>query len=295
MKAILLTITWLLAGTATPAMSTEGQTKSSDALSISAETQAISPETQSISAETQSISAEARLVSPDSPADLFVFKALPYAYDALEPYIDAQTMEIHYDRHHRAYYNNFIAALKSLNTDATADSRSHNRADVALQEIFANISLYPVAVRNNAGGYYNHQLFWENMAPTTSKKSENISSKPTGKLAEAIDNAFGSLSNLKKEFAQAGATRFGSGWAWLSIDNEGNLFVSSTPNQDNPLMDVVEKQGIPLLAMDVWEHAYYLKYQNKRADYIEAFWNVICWEEVGRRYEKALSDLNSSR
>lgn len=284
MKAILLTITWLLAGTATPAMSTEGQTKSSDALSISAETQAISPETQSISAETQSISAEARLVSPDSPADLFVFKALPYAYDALEPYIDAQTMEIHYDRHHRAYYNNFIAALKSLNTDATADSRSHNRADVALQEIFANISRYPVAVRNNAGGYYNHQLFWENMAPTTSKKSENISSKPTGKLAEAIDNAFGSLSNLKKEFAQAGATRFGSGWAWLSIDNEGNLFVSSTPNQDNPLMDVVEKQGIPLLAMDVWEHAYYLKFQNRRPDYIKEFWNVVNWDEAAARF-----------
>ncbi|NLA15189.1 MAG: superoxide dismutase [Bacteroidales bacterium] len=228
-----------------------------------------------------------------APADLYVFKALPYAYDALEPYIDAQTMEIHYDRHHRAYYNNFIAALESL---------GHDGADASLTEIFANISRYPAVVRNNAGGYYNHQLFWENMAPNTSRKSPNTSrkspntsSKPSGKIAEAIDNTFGSLGNLKKEFSQAGATRFGSGWAWLSVDKEGNLFVSSTPNQDNPLMDVAERQGIPLLAMDVWEHAYYLKYQNKRADYIEAFWNVICWEEVGRRYEKALDGLNISK
>lgn len=206
----------------------------------------------------------------------YVFKALPYAYDALEPSIDALTMEIHYSRHHRTYYTNFLKAVESV--EAFKDNYP------APETLFAQISRYPAALRNNAGGYYNHQMFWENMTPKTG-------TVPEGPLAEAIDQTFGSLEELKAVFSQAGATRFGSGWAWLSLDGEGRLFVSSTPNQDNPLMDIAEQQGIPLLALDVWEHAYYLKYQNKRADYIEAFWNIINWEEVARRYENALERL----
>jgi len=203
----------------------------------------------------------------------FVFQNLPYDYDALEPYIDATTMEIHYSRHHRAYYNNFLNAVKGTEMEK-----------MAIEDIFGNISSYPLAARNNGGGYYNHTLFWENMTPQTC-------GKPSGKLEKAIEKTFGSVDAFKEVFAKAGATRFGSGWAWLSLDKQGNLFVSSTPNQDNPLMDVAEERGIPLLAMDVWEHAYYLKYQNKRADYIEAFWNVINWKEVEKRYEKALKQL----
>ncbi|HPV88373.1 MAG TPA: superoxide dismutase [Bacteroidales bacterium] len=208
--------------------------------------------------------------APRIASQHFVFQPLPYAYDALEPYIDAMTMEIHYSRHHRAYYNNFIKAVEG--TEMTT---------MPIEDIFANISKYPAAVRNNGGGYYNHTLFWENMTPSGADK-------PSGKLAKAIDKTFGSLAEMKTAFAAAGATRFGSGWAWLSLDAGGNLFISSTPNQDNPLMDVVERRGIPLLGIDVWEHAYYLKYQNKRADYIDAFWNVINWKEVEERYEKAL-------
>ena len=203
----------------------------------------------------------------------FVFQDLPYDYDALEPYIDATTMEIHYSRHHRAYYNNFLNAVKGTQMEK-----------MAIEDIFANISTYPQAVRNNGGGYFNHTLFWAGMTPETG-------GKPSGKLEKALEKTFGSLDAFKEIFAKAGATRFGSGWAWLSIDRQGNLFVSSTPNQDNPLMDIAEQMGTPLLAMDVWEHAYYLKYQNKRADYIEAFWNVINWKEVEKRYEKALRQL----
>lgn len=217
-------------------------------------------------------------VQQEDTALPYVFKALPYAYDALEPSIDARTMEIHYSRHHRAYYNNFLKAVEGV--DAIED------AYPSIETLLADISRYSPALRNNAGGYYNHQLFWENMTP-------QAGSLPEGLLAEAIDQTFGSLEDLKAVFSQAGATRFGSGWAWLSLDSEGGLFVSSTPKQDNPLMDVVEQQGVPLLALDVWEHAYYLKYQNKRADYIEAFWNVIDWEEVTRRYENALEQLEN--
>jgi len=211
--------------------------------------------------------------APQTASQHFVFQPLPYAYDALEPYMDAMTMEIHYSRHHQAYYNNFIKAV-----DGT------ELATMAIEGIFANISRYPTAVRNNGGGYYNHTLFWANMSPETGQK-------PSGKLEKAIEKTFGSVDAFKEVFAKAGATRFGSGWAWLSLDGKGNLFVSSTPNQDNPLMDETEQRGIPLLAMDVWEHAYYLKYQNKRADYIEAFWNVINWKEVETRYEKAQKQL----
>jgi Fe-Mn family superoxide dismutase len=198
------------------------------------------------------------------------FKALPYAYDALEPFIDKQTVEIHYSKHHRAYYDNLINAITGTEMES-----------LDITDIFKNISSYPVAVRNNGGGYYNHLLYWENM-------KANGGGAPAGKLSEAIDKTFGSFDEFKKQFSDAGKTRFGSGWAWLSLDDQGKLFVSSTPNQDNPIMDLPGKAGTPLLAMDVWEHAYYLKYQNKRADYVEAFWNVVNWDEVSKRYNDGL-------
>ncbi len=196
----------------------------------------------------------------------YTFDALPYSFDALEPSIDAKTMEIHYDRHHRAYFNNFVKAVKDTEKDG-----------MSLEDIFANISQYPVSVRNNGGGHYNHTLFWSIMSP-------NGGGAPKGKLAEAINVTFGSFDAFKKQFEQAGATRFGSGWAWLSVDAHGKLFISSTPNQDNPLMDVVEQRGTPILGLDVWEHAYYLKYQNMRGSYMSAFWDVVNWKEVEKRY-----------
>ncbi len=206
-------------------------------------------------------------------ANKFEFQTLPYAYDALEPFIDKLTLEIHYGKHHKAYYENFLAAIKGTEMDS-----------MDIKDIFKNISKYPVAVRNNGGGYYNHTFYWEGMKASGS-------SLPTGKLADAITKSFTSFDEFKKQFSDAGKTRFGSGWAWLSLDDKGELFISSTPNQDNPLMDLAEKKGTPLLVMDVWEHAYYLKYQNKRPDYIEAFWNVVNWEKVAKRYEKALSQV----
>ncbi len=196
----------------------------------------------------------------------FIFPELPYSYDALEPFIDKMTMEIHYSKHHKAYYDNFINSIAG--TDLESKS---------IEEIFENISKFSPAVRNNGGGYYNHVIYWENM------KKE--ATQPSQKLLKAINETFGSMDELKRLFGDAGKTRFGSGWAWLSVDKNGKLFVSSTANQDNPLMDVADKKGAPILGMDVWEHAYYLKYQNKRPDYIEAFWNVINWDVVSKRYE----------
>ncbi|MBE0638452.1 MAG: superoxide dismutase [Bacteroidales bacterium] len=203
----------------------------------------------------------------ESQQATYTFDPLPYAYDALEPSIDARTMEIHYDRHHRAYFNNFSKAIK--------DSEM---GGMSLEAIFANISKAPAVLRNNGGGHYNHTLFWSIMSP-------DGGGIPVGKLAEAINKTFGSFDDFKKQFEQAGATRFGSGWAWLSVNADGKLFISSTPNQDNPLMDVVEQRGNPILGLDVWEHAYYLKYQNQRGSYMGAFWDVVNWKEVGRRYE----------
>lgn len=196
----------------------------------------------------------------------YTFDPLPYPFNALERSIDAQTMEIHWDRHHRAYFNNFTNAIKETNMDGKS-----------LEEIFARISTLPVSIRNNGGGHYNHTLFWNIM-------SADGGGEPKGKLAQAISQTFGSFDNFKKQFEQAGATRFGSGWAWLSVNAEGKLFISSTPNQDNPLMDIADQKGTPVLGLDVWEHAYYLKYQNKRAGYMSAFWNVVSWKEVERRY-----------
>lgn len=199
----------------------------------------------------------------------FELPALPYATDALEPHIDKQTMEIHHGKHHQAYVTNLNKALEGK-----------PEASQSIEEIVKNISKFPAAVRNNGGGHYNHSLFWEVIGP-------NKGGEPKGELAEAINAAFGSFADFKTKFAEAGATRFGSGWAWLSVGADKKLVVSSTPNQDSPLMDIAEVKGTPILGMDVWEHAYYLKYQNKRPDYIAAFWNVVNWDAVAERFKKA--------
>ena len=198
----------------------------------------------------------------------FELPKLPYDFNALEPHIDARTMEIHYTKHHNGYVTNLNNAIAGTEIEK-----------LSLEDICKNISKYPTAVRNNAGGHFNHSLFWTIL---TDKKGEG---EPTGKLAAAIDASFGSFGEFKTQFAAAAATRFGSGWAWL-CGNEGKLFICSTPNQDNPLMDVAEKKGTPILGIDVWEHAYYLNYQNRRPDYITAFWNIINWEEVSARFYK---------
>ena len=198
----------------------------------------------------------------------FELPKLPYAYDALEPYIDKMTMEIHYTKHHNGYVTNL--------NNAVAGTSLENKT---LEEIFKEVSKHPAAVRNNGGGTYNHTLFW-----TIMKK--NGGGKPSGKLGDAINAAFGNFEEFKSKFSNAAATRFGSGWAWLIVQN-GKLVVTSTPNQDNPLMDVAEIKGTPILGVDVWEHAYYLKYQNRRADYLAAFWNVVNWHKVSERFATA--------
>jgi superoxide dismutase, Fe-Mn family len=197
----------------------------------------------------------------------FVLDPLPYANDALEPHFDALTMEIHHDRHHNAYVTNLNAAVAG--TDLEGKS---------IEELMAGISKLPAPVRNNGGGHWNHTFFWNILAP-------NAGGSPVGTLATAIDATFGSLDNLKAEFKKAGIGRFGSGWAWLIVKADGTLAVTSTPNQDNPLMDVADVKGTPILALDVWEHAYYLKFQNKRPDYIDTFWNVVDWNGAEARYK----------
>jgi superoxide dismutase, Fe-Mn family len=198
----------------------------------------------------------------------FELPALPYASDALEPHIDKATMEIHHGKHHNAYVTNLNKALEGSDL-----------ANKSIEEILKNVSKASPAVRNNGGGHYNHSLFWKILSPKGG-------GKPGGDLGAAIDKKFGSFEKFKEEFANAGVTRFGSGWAWLIVSN-GNLEICSTPNQDNPLMDMAEKKGTPILGLDVWEHAYYLKYQNRRPDYIAAFWNLVNWEEVSRRFKAA--------
>lgn len=199
----------------------------------------------------------------------FQLPDLPYAHDALEPNIDARTMEIHHGKHHAGYTKKLNAAIEG--TDL---------AGKTIEDILANVSAHSTGVRNNGGGFYNHDLFWSVMSP-------NGGGAPTGAVATAIDEAFGSYDAFKEKFAAAAGTRFGSGWAWLSVGADGKLFVSSTPNQDNPLMDVAEHQGTPILGVDVWEHAYYLNYQNRRPDYVGAFFNVINWDEVNKRFAAA--------
>ena len=198
----------------------------------------------------------------------FELPQLPYAYDALEPHIDARTMEIHHSKHHNAYTTNLNAAIAG--TDLEGKS---------IEEILKNLDLTKAAVRNNGGGFFNHNLFWTVMSP-------NGGGLPTGELATAIDAAFGTFADFKAAFAKAGATQFGSGWAWLCV-KDGKLEVCGTPNQDNTLMPGVGCGGTPILGMDVWEHAYYLNYQNRRPDYIEAFFNVVNWDEVARRFAEA--------
>jgi len=198
----------------------------------------------------------------------FTLAPLPYAYDALEPYIDTLTMQIHHGKHHQAYVDNLNKAIAGTENEKKS-----------LGQLVANAGSISAAVRNNGGGHWNHTFFFESLAP-------NAGGTPTGKLLDAINAAFGSFDDFKTKFAAAGATRFGSGWAWLIV-KDGKLEVSSTPNQDNPLMDVAEVKGIPIFGVDVWEHAYYLKYQNKRADYLAAIWNVANWAKVAERFSAA--------
>ena len=196
----------------------------------------------------------------------FELPSLPYEYDALEPSIDKQTMEIHHTKHHGGYVTKLNAAIEGTEL-----------ADKSIEDILKNVSKHPVAVRNNGGGHYNHSLFW-----TIMKK--NGGGNPSGDLANAINSSFGSFDQFKKQFGDAAGARFGSGWAWL-ISSNGKLEITSTPNQDNPLMDVADKKGTPILGLDVWEHAYYLKYQNRRPEYIQNWWNVVNWDAVAERYK----------
>jgi Fe-Mn family superoxide dismutase len=194
----------------------------------------------------------------------FTLPALPYAFNALEPHIDARTMEIHHGKHHAAYVNNLNSAIQGTEWESKS-----------LEDILGGVSKLAPAVRNNGGGHWNHSFFWQIMGP-------NAGGAPTGAVADAINGAFGSFDKFKEEFSKAGTTRFGSGWAWL-VANGGKLVITSTPNQDNPLMDLAEVKGTPVLGVDVWEHAYYLNYQNRRPDYLAAFYNVINWDEVAKR------------
>ena len=200
----------------------------------------------------------------------FELPNLPYAHDALEPHFDTLTMQIHHGKHHNAYVTNLNAALAGTENEGKS-----------LEELLANISKLPVAVRNNGGGHWNHSMFWTILSP-------NGGREPTGAIGEAITAAFGSYDKFKEEFTKAATTRFGSGWAWLCVKADKSLCVCSSPNQDNPLMDISECPGTPVLGLDVWEHAYYLHYQNRRPDYIASFYNLINWEEVNRRYAEAM-------
>ena len=199
----------------------------------------------------------------------FTLPALPYASDALEPHFDKMTMEIHHGKHHNAYVTNLNAAIAGTPAE-----------NLSIEEIVKNISKYPMPVRNNGGGHWNHTFFWNILAP-------NAGGQPKGELAEAITKTFGSFDAFKEEFAKAGVTRFGSGWAWLVVKADGSLAVTSTPNQDNPLMDIAEVKGTPVLGLDVWEHAYYLHYQNRRPDFIADFWNVVNWDAANKLYVAA--------
>lgn len=199
----------------------------------------------------------------------FKLPDLPYSFDALAPHIDAKTMEIHHDKHHGGYVTKLNGAIEGT-----------PQADMSLEDLMKNVGSLSTAVRNNGGGHYNHSLFWTVLSP-------DGGGTPSGDLASAIDKSFGSFDKFKEEFDNAAATRFGSGWAWLVVDGSGALKVTSTANQDNPVMDVAEVKGTPILGLDVWEHAYYLNYQNKRPEYISAFWNVVNWDAVGKRYAAA--------
>jgi superoxide dismutase, Fe-Mn family len=196
------------------------------------------------------------------------FPELGFSYNALEPFIDAQTMELHYDKHFRGYFTKFMASAE--NTEAI---------NLPMPEIFASVSKFGDAIRNNGGGYYNHSFFWENLTPSLGEIP--------AKLKKALEKDFGSVDSFKEKFGSVAKKHFGSGWAWLALNPSGKLFISSTPNQDNPLMGLVSEKGTPLLALDVWEHAYYLHYQNRRPEYVDNFWNIVNWETVNKRLEEA--------
>lgn len=200
----------------------------------------------------------------------FTLPELEYAYNALEPHIDAKTMEIHHTKHHQAYIDNLNKAIAGTPAEK-----------LSIEDICKQVSKYPVAVRNNGGGHYNHSLFWQLLTPNSDKQ-------PIGEVAQAIDKTFGNFDAFKTQFSQAAMGRFGSGWAWLVVDSNKKLLIGSTPNQDNPLMDISELKGIPILGLDVWEHAYYLNYQNRRGDYVAAFYNVINWKKVNELYLNAI-------
>ncbi len=197
----------------------------------------------------------------------YTFPQLPYAYEALKPEIDEKTMKLHHQKHHQGYFDKFVKAIQGTEME-----------NMEIEEIFDNISRFPEAVKNNGGGFYNHSLFWKCMTPDKSKE-------PEGELKDALIKFFGTVDNFKEEFGKAAAGRFGSGWAWLVKKSNGELVVSSTPNQENPLMEISEIKGKPLLCLDVWEHAYYLNYQNRRPEYINAFWNIVNWDEVAERFK----------
>jgi Fe-Mn family superoxide dismutase len=219
-------------------------------------------------------SCAANRAAANTPAQLvtgFTQQPLPYAYSALNEAIDAQTMEIHYSKHAAGYATNLNDAAKAENVDTSKP----------VEDVLARISKYSIKMRNNGGGHYNHELFWKCMSP-------NNTDKPSGALATAIDSSFGSFDTFKTQFTDAGKNRFGSGWAWLLVDGDKRLRIGSTPNQDNPLMDVAEIKGFPLLGLDVWEHAYYLRYQNKRPDYIANWWKVVNWNYIAERYQSII-------
>ena len=220
-----------------------------------------------------SFAADSSFVKAGAAGDItWVQQPLAYGYNAIEPSIDAMTMEIHYTKHAATYAKNLADAVKEENV---------NTSNSTIEQLLANISKYSAKMRNNAGGHYNHELFWKSLRKPSS------SNQPSGKLADMIKRDFNSFDSLKTQFSDAAKARFGSGWAWIVLTNDKKLVVSSTPNQDNPLMSVADVKGVPVLGLDVWEHAYYLKYQNRRADYLGAFWQVINWNVVAARFEKA--------
>lgn len=225
-----------------------------------------------ILSKTVRVLASSAIFASIAMAAQFTLPALPYATNALEPSIDQQTMEIHHEKHHKAYVDNLNAQFEAF----------PELDKLSIEEIMAKISKFNPAVRNNGGGHYNHDLFWKVMSPV------DKAGAPSAELSKAIEQDFGSLDKMKDTFSKAAATRFGSGWAWLIVTADKKLAITSTPNQDNPLMDIAEVKGTPILAIDVWEHAYYLKYQNRRGDYLKEWWKIVNWNEVNARYAKAL-------